>query len=383
MTRYTHPVLVVGGNHTALGVIRDLGRQGIAVYCAVERANDFAIHSRYCKGYIVNRDVISRHDTLQHVLQALAKRGSCPPVLHPTSDLAVLNATTFRDQPDICLGSIPPRRAAEILIDKKQFYRSLQAQGIPYPATFFPDETPLDVILPQVTFPVLIKPSMSHLFQQRFRTSGFIANTSQELRQYLRLAQCHHMEVMIQQIIHGPATNHYEITGYFDQQSQPRMLLARQLVRKPATFTLSSAQRSIPMTVAESLKERIVNYLTALQYHGIFGSEFKRDPVDAVCKLLDLNARSEWYSSLMTASGVNCSLMAYREAIGETVTPQMAYKAGVYGINVIQDLSSVRQMLRHRRFNMREILYPYRGHRHWFIYARDDPLPFVKMIQFN
>jgi carbamoylphosphate synthase large subunit len=118
-------------------------------------------------------------------------------VLHPTSDLAVLNATHFLDQPDVCLTSIPNRHAAETLIDKKQFYRSLQSQGIPYPTTFFTDEAPLETILPQVTFPVLIKPSMSQLFQQRFRTSGFIANTPQDLRHYLRLAQRHDMEVMI------------------------------------------------------------------------------------------------------------------------------------------------------------------------------------------
>ena len=69
MKGYEIPAVVIGGGITGLGVIRNLGRNGINVYCAVND-KDFAIYSKYCKGYFIYPGV---EDDLQ-VLDAFLKK---------------------------------------------------------------------------------------------------------------------------------------------------------------------------------------------------------------------------------------------------------------------------------------------------------------------
>jgi predicted ATP-grasp superfamily ATP-dependent carboligase len=187
----------------------------------------------------------------------------------------------------------------------------------------------------------------------------------------------YNLEVVIQQIIMGPSRYNVSICGYFDKEHRPLILVARQRIRQLSMFSVHTILVSIPLSSIPALRQLIVGYLSAIRYHGIFSAEFKKDARDNEYRVLEVNARSTWPNNHLARIGVNQVLMAYQESIGEPITPMRGYRTGVFSINLIRDIRSLKNQLLAGELSLREMFQPYLGEKHWLIYARDDPLPFL------
>ena len=380
MKGYNAPAVVIGGGITGLGVMRNLGRNGIDVYCAVDKKSDIAIYSKYCKGYFICPGVENDLQILNDFLKKFEKRLAGKAVLFPTSDISVLNVSKLIDEFDKYKVIMPKHEVLETLIVKRRFYESLEKTGIPHPITLYPGRENVEDIKYKLQYPVFIKPSVSPIFAEKFPgRKGFIANSEREARHYLFLMQQHQIDVMIQEIVQGPYENHYSINGYFDKNSKPIILLAKNLLRAPTLFNNSSTGLSIPISEVPEMKEAIIEYLTSIKYCGIFDALFKRDARDNIFKFLEVNARSWWNNSFPSMCGVNIILTAYLEAIGKEVEPMEKYETGIYNIYLLRDLTTIlsKNADLDQRFLFRKRLTSYIGRRHWSDYARDDPKPFL------
>jgi predicted ATP-grasp superfamily ATP-dependent carboligase len=376
-----NPAIVIGGEYNALGVIRNLGRLGIPVYCLTNSDDDFAIYSRYCCGYDSAPNIEQDLSVLRERLSLMAAYVSDKAYVHPTSDLSVLALAHLIDELPDCVASIPRLSAAEILIKKKLFYKSLQDTGVPHPLTIFSEDEDIEAISHQLPFPVFIKPSISQIFFQQFGTKGFIASNEAELRNHLNQVARYGIEVIVQEIVLGPDTSHYPIIGYLDKQSQPYIVMALQKLRQPTFFSVASAMKSIPQRRIAPLIHWTVTYLQQLRYQGLFGAEWKQDTKDGVCKLLEINARSSWFNTLQTACGANHIAMAYRDALGEAITPIQTYETGVYSKALLMDLKAIKEKLVRGQLSYRQVLKSYIGKQDWLVYARDDPMPFLRSLR--
>jgi predicted ATP-grasp superfamily ATP-dependent carboligase len=277
------------------------------------------------------------------------------------------------------VASIPNQQAAETLVSKKKFYQSLEEQGVPHPTTCYPDQDGVLEIARKLSFPIFIKPIISPTFQQQFRRKGFVAYDVEELDRYVQFARERGFRTVVQEIIIGPPSNHFFTNGYFDTDTQLKHLLTKQRLRVPSFFNDSSAMVSIPVSQhMAQFNEVIVEYLTSLKYHGCFSVEFKLDARDHTFKIIEVNARTTWYNSHDTACGLNMVLTAYREAVGEPIETRMQYEPGVYTINTVRDIQSMRAMLIKGTLSLGQVLASYTGKKHLLIYARDDPMPYIK-----
>jgi predicted ATP-grasp superfamily ATP-dependent carboligase len=275
---------------------------------------------------------------------------------------------------------ISHRNTIETLVLKKNFYQSLDRHGVPHPVTLFTEETDFDGSEEDIAFPVFIRPSQSDIFAARFHKKGFVANTRGELGRYLQLAEQHDLEVMIQEIIPGPTSNGYNIRGYFNQSSKPLVLFASQKIRQPSMFSDNCVKRSIPISQVRDACDTVVNYLTSLQYRGVFGVEFKRDPRDGRFKVLEINARSMGGNTFATACGANFVLAAYRDTLGEDVKAITHYQTGVYQINIIWDVLTLFGLTRsdHISQHQSRTLLPYVRKKVWARLSKDDIIPFIQ-----
>jgi predicted ATP-grasp superfamily ATP-dependent carboligase len=377
----TNPAVVIGGEYNALGVIRNLGRIGIPVYCFTSTPDDFAIYSRYCHGYDSAPNIEQDLSVLRDHLSRMAAQSSEVVYVHPTSDLSVLALAQLIDELPDCVAAIPCLSAAEILIKKKLFYKSLQDAGIPHPLTLFSEDENIEAISPKLPFPVFIKPSISQIFFQQFGVKGFIANDKTELQNHLNRAARYEIEVIVQEIVLGPDTSHYPIIGYIDQQSRPCLVMALQKLRQPTFFSVASAMKSIPRQCIEPLIQWTIPYLQTLGYQGLFGAEWKQDAKDGVSKLLEINARSCWFNTLQAVCGANHIVMAYRDALGDPITPIQTYEVGVHSKAFFMDIKAITAKLVRGRLAYRQVLQSYRGKQDWLVYARDDPLPFLHSLR--
>jgi predicted ATP-grasp superfamily ATP-dependent carboligase len=359
-----------------LGIARNLGSVGIDVYCLTSHRFDPAIFSKYCKGFAVVPGIAVDSEKLKTSLNILGKKLPRKGVIFPAGDNSVLTLSSIINELDNYISFIPDRKIVETLVLKKKFYKSLREHGVPHPLTLNTDETDLNEVEEKISLPVFIKPSHSSIFGDTFGgKKGFVANTLRELRSYLRLAEKHETDVMVQEIIPGPTSNEYVIRGYLDKRSEPVVLFANQKIRKSSMFSNPSAHKSIPISHLADQIDVVVDYLKSIKYRGLFGAELKRDSRNGVFKLLEINARIMGVNNFPPACGVNNVLTAYLDVLGEEVQPVKDYDIGVYSIDFIKDLKIILRFLAKGQFT-RETMLPYLRKKIWYILSMDDPIPF-------
>lgn len=368
------PAIVFGGGITGLGVARNLGKECIDVHLVVEGV-DVATFSRFCKKKIVVPKFMEKSSLVKNYLKEFSSRTSSRAVIFASDDISTLLLAGLRcEMKDDYYFVLPSLEIAEELISKKNFYESLTRKQIPHPKVVLPFQVD-DVrkISAELKFPILIKPSISMLFNRAFGKKAFVANSPAELSQYCSLASKHGIEVICQEIIPGSDKNTFGLAGCFNKESNPLALFAYHRLRAwPNKFGTSSLIESMAVTKYPQLKEIITRYLKSISYSGIMEAEFKLDPRDNRFKLIEVNARSWWQNSLPTECGLNIILKAYLDAIGEKVEYSEEYAVGVKWVNFLMDIRA--------SINSGEIMKAnwtnsYRRVKDWALFDAYDPLP--------
>jgi predicted ATP-grasp superfamily ATP-dependent carboligase len=297
-------------------------------------------------------------------------------VLFPTTDSALLTVSQLPDDLDGYVTCLADRKLIEMIVLKSRFYASLRQWEVPHPRTWSPDRAAWTRIADQLSFPVFVRPDQSRSFTADFRVKGFVAHSLRETQAYLQYAQQAGHTMMVQEIIPGPPTTEYAIRGYMDKQSQPIMVMAIQRIRSFQMFKPRPVMKSIPLSEVGAFAKVIITYLQNIHYSGLFVAEFKRDPRDDAFKLFEINARSGGDNDFVRSCGVNHVLAAYRDALGEAVTPVTSYQTGRYNINLKYDLWQNLWRVVHGQ-RLIDTLIPYLGTKTWHSFSPTDPLPFI------
>jgi len=369
-------VLFGGGSITSLGFMRNLGRNGVPTFYVGERRCE-AIFSRYCKRYFLVPEIEHNIEVLKRFLKKLEKQSESNAIIFPGSDLFCLSLSELESENYHVL--LPNKEIVDTLINKKRFYQSLAKRNMPHPTTHFP-KNPDDVenMRKKVSYPVYIRPSISQVFDERFHQKGFVAKSEEEMARYYKLALRHNVEVMVQEIIPGPATNLFGVNGYFDKESNPHGLFVYRRLREwPHKFGNNSLIESVSTPSTSSLKDVVTDYLRNLRYHGLIDAEFKKDPRDGVFKLLEINARCWWQNSFPTKCGINLVFMAYLDAISEKMDYTENYDVGLKWLYFLSDFRSSIKMLRNKETTVREWISSFRGVKDHAFFSLDDPLPWT------
>lgn len=381
--RYSnHPAIIFGPDSiTGLGVARNLGRNGVKVYCVTEQKNEIA-YSKYCKGFYAIPHIEKNNYILRAFLSNVKAKLQHPSVLFPCSDFFCISLSQIRDELNSEINdqyvTFGKSQTIETLVNKRKFYQSLDRYGVPHPITYFP-ETMQDIedISNQVEYPTYIKPSISQLFAN-LQKKGLTARSQAELAYYYNLASKYDGSLMIQEIIPGPATNMFGINGYFDKTHNPQAFFAYHRLREyPQRFANSSLMESIPISDVLCMKETIEDYLKKLRYHGIFDAEFKKDQRDGNYKLLEINARSWWQNSFPTKCGINLILMAYLDALDKKIEYMDTYEVGAKWLFLTNDLLSTMEMLNARQTSVIQWLSSLKKTKDYAYLSPDDPLPWI------
>jgi len=375
MTKYRNPAIVFGGGINGLGVVRNIGRNGVDVYCVVDKI-DAAIYSKYCKKYFIIPYIQEDKDILSSFLNKLEKKLTDHALLFSTTDLFSLHLSDLKNELE---GNyhvlLPDAEVVRTLVDKREFYQSLSKHKIPYPTTYFPKSSEdVKEISKQIKYPIFVRPSISQIFFRAFHKKGFLVNSAKDLMNYYLLASKFKIDTIIQEVISGSAKNLYGIAGYFTRKSLPKALFAYRRLREwPPLFGTNSLMESISISDVISIKETTTNYLRCLGYHGIMESEFKMDPQDGVFKFLEINARSWWQNSLPTKCGINIVFVAYLDAIGEEIEYTEDYETGIKWMYFLNDLRSLIKTC--NGMKIKDWIISLHDVKDWAFFEVDDLLP--------
>jgi len=363
--------LVLGFGITLLGVIRSLSKVDVDVI-ALPDADRLPRRSRWYRGGPETLAGVGA-DTLAQVLESLPRRT----VLFPCSDqwalaIAALPRTVLSDYP----ASVAPLEALEVLIDKTRFRATLERLGLPHPATRTLSSTAdLDKVPDTLLCSSFLKPAHSQEFFGRFKVKAFPIASRKEAQ--TRLATCldEGFEMMLQEYIPGPPSNHYYIEGLVDRDGVMRAIFARRRLRmSPPDFGNSTLMISVPLPEVGDGPATLQSLFADLRYRGIFSAEFKRDERNGRFNLIEVNARPWWYVEFAARCGVNVCELALRDALGEPVETISSYAIGRRCVFPYYDLDAIRAGLSNGRVGLldwvRSWIGPYQP-----IFRWSDPAP--------
>lgn len=381
MRKFKDPVLIIGGGLAGLWIARILGKHGIPIYLLLD-GNDEAMFSKYCKESFVATGIRQNRETLKNFLRRMARSLTGRVVVYPTSDLDALNLSELKEEiVDDYHFVVGDKESVRILVNKKEFYKALERSGIEYPATCFPQslEDARD-IRTDLTYPVFIRPAITQLFNQAFRTNrkGLFAHSPRELVDHYKLARNHGLEVMFQEIIPGPPTNSYQLEGYYDMNYRATVLFARQRQRIwPLNFGNTTLCVSIPLARLAKEKETVDEFVRTIRYRGLMSAEFKKDSRDGTMKFLEVNARAWWHFWLASMCGVDIIFSSYLDAIGEKHEYAEEYRTGIRSMYLLNDLKASMNMILKGSLGPSEWVSSLQGNTRFAFFQTEDLSPFV------
>jgi D-aspartate ligase len=375
-THYSSPVVVVSAHTMALGVVRALGEAGVPVFVLHHDERDLAHASRYVRAEFV---IPAPHTHESEFVEAVVRhadrfRGG---MLLPASDEAV--ATVSRHKEILAryyVVACPEWAVTRNFIEKTRTYALAAKAGVATPATFEPasiDEA--REAARRVGFPLLVKPSQSHLFYDLFKRKMVRVNDMAELVQHFGEARRAGVDVVVQEVVPGADSN---VVNYNAYAWGGRFLVeftARQIRKAPPRF---GSPRVVVSERIEEVLEPGRSTLRALGFQGFACSEFKRDPRDGRFKILDVNGRPNLSGLLAVRSGINFPLLQYRHLMYGELPREVPFTDGVYWTDVLRDAAYSLRYLLEEHYSPWDYIAPYvRRRRCDAVFDRLDMRPFL------
>ncbi len=321
--------LILGGSVNALSVARSLGRRGIKIYLSASEGRHVQ-YSRYCtKSYPFGRNVKGT-DFWRDLL--LGRRGK---ELHGSvvlvcNDEAVSFVAQHRSElaPHYRLdGSVPELQLA--MLDKQKTLSLAQSVNVPAPRFWqVENSAQLDAIEGALTFPLIIKPLHSHLFQVKFGGRKYLTATNlAEVRAAMERVWAAGLQAMICEWIPGPDHLLSSYYTYIDRHGRPAFHFTKKVIRR---FPKNEGLTSYHITDWDpEVAECGLQFLAGIGYRGLANVEFKRDVRDGRLKLVECNARFTAPQELFVRCGLDTASLIYNDLIGLPLPEKLAYKQGV------------------------------------------------------
>jgi D-aspartate ligase len=380
------PVVILGCFRQAgIGIVRSLGRLGVAVYAIDTDRFEAAFFSRYCRNsfrWDINRSSASESfEFLMRVADTIGRRS----LLIPTSDIGAIfleaHATRLADRflfPEQTQGLV------RSLCSKSGMHDMAKRCNIPTPETSVPASKD-DVLtyLATARLPILVKPIYNNLF-----TSGakpwrmFLANSEQELLdRYEAIEDPLHPNVILQEYIPGPDSATWTFNGYFDGKSSCLVgFTGRKLRNYPPYFgraSLAICERN------EEVSRAAVEFMKCIGYKGPLDIGFRYDHRDGKYKVNDVNPRvGSMFRLFVGSNGMDIVRAMYLDLTNQPVPETLPTESRKWIVEDVDWVSAIRYW-RDGNLTFRDWYRSVSGITEATFLAGDDPLPFAGVIMQN
>jgi D-aspartate ligase len=365
--------LVLGASYRSLGILRSLGRRGITVWIVLMDDHRIGSVSRYARRS-VRWPTSDPQQQITWLVELAEQEGLTGWTVFATSDEgAALIARNHSLLSRHFLLTTPPWSVLHSAYDKRRTHELAERVQVPQPSAFFPLDRD-DVRDHACCFPVILKPTVKDRVNPlTFARAWRIDNRAELLRRYDEAcALMPPQSLMIQELIPGGGEQQLSYAALCSEGVVLAELTARRRRQYPVDFGRSSSY-------VETISERDVTLLgrrllAEMGYSGVVEVEFKRDPRDGSCRLLDINPRAWGWHSLCARAGVDFPYLLWLQAHREQL-PATQARPGVRWVRMVTDLCAVAQELRMGRLSLKEYARSLAGPLEFAILAPDDRLP--------
>ncbi len=381
----TVPVVLLYTYHYGqLGVLRSLGRLGIAVHGVDPHATSPGLFSRYCRGkFLWDVDGETSDASVQYLLKIARKIGKRSILIHTTDKGS---AWLAENSDALTEGYIFPKlskQTVEALANKKEMFYLAKKYNVPTPDACFP--TSLDEVVlfcKDVTFPVVMK-EMYRSGSPRLGKRMFIAKTRTDL---LNLYNMHEDFsdpcFMLQEYIPGGDDSIWMFNGYFNHNSDCLFSMTGRKIRQSP---IHKGVTSLGVCTHNKEIEKMTKlFMQSIGYKGILDIGYRYDVRDGKYKVLDVNPRiGSTFRLFVGSNGLDVVRAAYLDLTDQPVPASDAIEGRKWFVEDRDFVSSVRYHYENS-LTIKQWMTSFSGVRESAWFAVDDVLPlFVQAARFS
>jgi predicted ATP-grasp superfamily ATP-dependent carboligase len=219
-----------------------------------------------------------------------------------------------------------------------------QRAGVPVPHFWDVSGTAdLEAIRHEMVFPVMIKPTHSHLFQRAFPGRKFLtADNFDELRQRTGEVAGKGLAAMVCEIIPGPDSLLSSYYTYIDGRGEHLFHFTKRIIRRyPMNEGLASYHITEWLPETAELGKR---FFRGIGFRGLGNIEFKRDPRDNTLKVIECNARFTAAQWIFVRAGIDIAHLIYCHVTGRLMPRIYKYKEHVRLWYPLDDYRAFREL---------------------------------------
>ncbi len=365
--------LVLGTNYRALGVVRSLGRHGVASWVVKQDSHALASRSRHAERTLPwpKGDDAGKVEYLKLVASSNSIRQF---LLIPTDDECTTLVSKWHDhlEADFVL-TTPAWESLQWACDKRMMYQLGEQLGIDQPRTSFPG-LGQGLNSGEFRFPVILKPAIRSVLNPLALDKAWrIDDRSMLIKRYAEA--CGFMSpdlLMVQELIPGEGESQYSYAALCMEGRPLASLVAVRVRQFPMDFGRFS---TFVETVDEpAVEEAATKVIQAIGFTGLVEVEFKRDPRDGRYKLLDINPRVWGWHSMCAAAGVDFPYLLLQMMEGQPL-PSLRARTGVRWARMGFDFTVAMSEICKGNLSIFEYVKRLRPPLETSIFALDDPLP--------
>ena len=202
------------------------------------------------------------------------------------------------------------------VLDKYELYRRAERLDVPYPETYFLDETDPAEAAAALGFPLVVKPARKRRFEEVVGTNVLEVADEAKFMDAVEQAEAAGVRIMAQEKVTRATGEDHSFASYVPPEGEPLGVVGNARVRYPVGYGTSCVVDRVDEPV---VRERAERMLTDAGYHGISESEFVYDADREEFVLLDINTRPWKWIGMPVAAGVNLPMAAYADAVGADI----------------------------------------------------------------
>jgi predicted ATP-grasp superfamily ATP-dependent carboligase len=367
------PAILLGGICNAVSVARSLGRAGVRVY-ALNVPDAPVFHSRYCIPLRLAGPDLAAWGSYLLGPASEQLRGA---VLLACSDMEVEYIAHNREALAARYRLDLSNPAAQLcVLNKLDTYHKAAAAGVPIPQYWAPRTRPeVEAIRDQLSYPLVVKPLVSHAYRQRFPIKLVVAHDFDQVIKATDSARMAGLEVMIVEMVPGLDDRLCSYYTYLDEAGTPLFDFTKRIIRRsPPLYGNGSCHVT---DWNPEVKELALRFFQAIGLRGLANAEFKRDERDGQLKFIECNARFTEANCLVLDSGLDLPRLVYGRLTGQPLPPLTNYHKGLRLWYPIDDFHAFRQLRREGKMTWRGWLASIGRPRVFPFFRWSDPLPSV------
>lgn len=371
-------VVVLGGDVIALSVVRCLGRRGIHVYVVNKlRHNKMVKASRFCGTFIAVPQELNVQEFWSTYLLGEESKELHGSVLLACNDDAIdmiINNKEKLEKKYIL--DIMDKRAQKCALDKLCTYESALNAGVPTPRFSVVDYSQrYNAITSEVSYPIIVKPVYSHLFQKKYPFKNLLAKNAGELREVFDKIEGYEGEVILLEFIEGSDDKLCSYYTYIDQDGRPLFNYTKRIIRRypinqgPACYHITDR--------VDEIENLSLRFFQSIGLRGLANAEFKLDSRDGKLKLIECNARFTGANGLLARNGLDLASLVYNRLAEIPQEIPSAFAQGKRLWDPEKDFKAFLELRRRGEISSLEWLKSVMHPQTFPYFAWDDPMPTV------